>query len=67
METGRAEMSKNEDFPVDMVYLWCDGGDPEFLRRKAKFSEETEGVDMERMYLEHRFPEKSFLRNKEKV
>ena len=37
-------MSENNEFPVDMVYLWCDGKDPEFLQRKAAFSEETEGT-----------------------
>ena len=38
-------MSKNDDFPVDIVYLWCDGKDPEFLRRKAEFSEEAERAE----------------------
>ena len=47
METGSVEMSKTDDFPVDMVYLWCDGKDPEFLRRKAEFSEEAVGADEE--------------------
>ena len=37
-------MSEYNDFPVDMVYLWCDGKDPEFLRRKAEFSEKIEGA-----------------------
>ena len=32
METGSIEMSKTEDFPVDMVYLWCDGRDPDIFR-----------------------------------
>ena len=40
-------MCKDNDFPVDMVYLWCDGKDPEFLQRKAAFSEETVGADEE--------------------
>jgi hypothetical protein len=25
-------MSKNDDFPVDMVYLWRDGKDPDIFR-----------------------------------
>ena len=62
-------MSEDNDFPVDIVYLWCDGGDSEFLRRKADFSDgivcinnfgaKESGNKMERMYLEHRFPKKS--------
>ena len=28
------------DFPIDMVYLWCDGNDPLFEARKIKYSKE---------------------------
>ncbi len=27
------------DFPVDVVYMWVDGQDPEWLRKRAEFSE----------------------------
>ena len=40
-------MGEDNDFPVDIVYLWCDGGNPEFLRRKAEFLEEAVGADEE--------------------
>lgn len=29
------------DFLVDIVYLWCDGEEPEFLKRKKEYQEEN--------------------------
>lgn len=33
-------MKRFEDFPVDMVYLWVNGNDPEWREKKKKFSKE---------------------------
>ena len=29
--------SKHNEFPIDMVYLWCNGQDPDFIKRKNEF------------------------------
>ena len=28
------------NFPIDMIYLWCDGSDPSFQKRKRKYLNE---------------------------
>lgn len=33
----------NNNYPIDMVYLWCDGNDPAFAARK-NYYQEKEGV-----------------------
>lgn len=32
-------IDENQDYPVDMVYLWCDGNDPEFMQRKIFYAD----------------------------
>lgn len=38
-------MNKHDAYPVDMVYLWCDGNDPEFSRRKALYQKKAQHTD----------------------
>lgn len=33
----------NNNYPIDMVHLWCDGNDPAFAARK-NYYQEKEGV-----------------------
>lgn len=33
------------NFPIDMIYLWCDGSDPSFQKRKRKYLNEGEEVN----------------------
>lgn len=33
----------NNNYPIDMVYLWCDGNDPAFAAQK-NYYQEKEGV-----------------------
>ena len=33
----------NNNYPIDMVYLWCDGNDPAFSARK-NYYQEKEGL-----------------------
>lgn len=35
----------NQDFTVDMVYLWCDGKDPAFLKRKEEYDHSIQARD----------------------
>ena len=35
------------DFPVDLVYLWCDGSDPDFAYRRAKALSEVNGSEFD--------------------
>lgn len=29
--------SNYDEFPIDMVYLWCNGQDPDFIKKKEKY------------------------------
>lgn len=33
------------DFPIDMVYLWCDGSEPAFRKRRTKYQEHSAQKD----------------------
>ena len=35
------------DFPVDLVYSWCDGSDPDFAFRRAKTMAELSGTEFD--------------------
>lgn len=37
--------SNHDEFPIDMVYLWCNGQDPNFIRRKEKYRADS-GKDL---------------------
>jgi len=52
---SNAEMEKEEymDFDIDLIYLWCDGNDPEFIMEKNKYitgKESNYGVQEQRFF-----------------
>ena len=40
-------LKRKYDFPVDLVYLWCDGSDPDFAYRRAKALSEVTGTEFD--------------------
>ena len=40
---------------IDMVYLWCDGNDPEFIKRKAYYQSNGKVNDITKVTGDVRF------------
>ena len=38
---------KQPNFEIDLVYLWCDGNDPEFIKRKNEALKKAGEVDIQ--------------------
>ncbi len=56
-------MMENQDYPVDLVYLWCDGNEPAFRRRKAAYMDRTEDTDEEESFSDKRFCDNEELKH----
>lgn len=50
------------EFPIDMVYLWCDGNEPEFFQRKATYMEKEDKSNKSEAFGEVRFFDNEELR-----
>ncbi len=50
------------DYPVDLVYLWCDGKEAAFAKRKAAYMNQTEDTDAEESFSNKRFLDNEELR-----
>src|SRR5690606_13979130 len=41
MKAHQFETLYNKKYPIDIVYLWCDGNDPELLEKRIRYLDET--------------------------